>query len=257
MYSLVARDFTAQIARRAVLYLSVFPSAFFLFAPFTEALFFALSVWTLYSARHTWWVWAGAFGLLAALTRTQGLFLVLPLAWEALHYHRHHRQLRWRSWLPFAVVAGPVCGFLLYNAYVWRTIELNVLQVQQAWGMRTTPPWTVISDSWRYVLAHASPIEGTNLFLIGVCTLLACIGIRKIPFSYTLVCAPQLVLLLTREMYHSPLMSVSRLLIVLFPLFVTLALYGRSPWFHRLWFSLSLFLLCVLLLFFLGGAFVA
>ena len=39
LYRLVARDLDPAMARRTMVLISIFPSAFFLFAPFTEALF--------------------------------------------------------------------------------------------------------------------------------------------------------------------------------------------------------------------------
>jgi Gpi18-like mannosyltransferase len=43
LYRLVARDVDDETARRTMLLITIFPSAFFLFAPFTEALFLAAS----------------------------------------------------------------------------------------------------------------------------------------------------------------------------------------------------------------------
>ena len=73
LYRLVARDVDGEIARRTMILLTIFPSAFFLFAPFTESLFLALAVWTIVAARERMWAWAFALGLLGALTRFQGI----------------------------------------------------------------------------------------------------------------------------------------------------------------------------------------
>jgi hypothetical protein len=254
LYRLASRDFDSQIARRAVLYLSIFPSAFFLFAGFTEALFLAFSVWTLHTARHRLWLWAGLLGFLAALTRTQGLLLALPLAWELW---RSWREGGHRLWRPLAVLLGPLCGFLLYNGYTLNAAGINVLQAQRLWGMESAPPWTVLADSWRFIVNQGNPVEAVNLLLMVTCTTLTIIGLGRVPFSYTLIAAPQLLLLLTRETYDSPLMSVSRLLIVVFPTFIVLAVLGRRPWLHRTWLTVSLLLLTALFIVFIGGPFVA
>ncbi len=81
---LVSVDFDDDTAATTVIAISIFPTAFFFFAPFTESLFLALSVWSILGARRRLWLLAGLAGLLAALTRIQGVFLVLPLGWEAL-----------------------------------------------------------------------------------------------------------------------------------------------------------------------------
>ncbi len=95
LYRLIGRDFDPMTARRVVILISIFPSAFFLFAPFTEALFLALAVWSVAMARERHWLLAGSFGLLAALTRIQGIFLVLPIGWEAL---AAAGLTAWRPW---------------------------------------------------------------------------------------------------------------------------------------------------------------
>ena len=77
LYRLTALELSEAAARRTVLYLAVFPTALFLYAPYTESLFLALVVGALYAARRSAWALAGVLGALAALTRSTGLLLVL------------------------------------------------------------------------------------------------------------------------------------------------------------------------------------
>ncbi len=51
LHALVSADVDRETAERSMLYLSVFPTAFFLFAPFTESTFLALALGTLYCMR--------------------------------------------------------------------------------------------------------------------------------------------------------------------------------------------------------------
>ncbi len=83
LWRLVRRDFDPGVADRTVLYVAVFPVAFFLIAPFTESLFLAAAVWSILGARERRWGLVAVAGLLAGLTRPQGALLVLPLGWEA------------------------------------------------------------------------------------------------------------------------------------------------------------------------------
>ena len=85
---LVALDFDDQTALATIVAISIFPTAFFFFAPFTESLFLATAVWAILGARRRLWVLAAFAGLLAGLTRIQGVFLVLPLGWEAIQWWR-------------------------------------------------------------------------------------------------------------------------------------------------------------------------
>ncbi len=68
-------------ARAALLLFLLFPVAFVLFAPYSEALFLLAAVGSFWALRRErWWPAALAAGL-AALARPQGLLLLLPLGW--------------------------------------------------------------------------------------------------------------------------------------------------------------------------------
>jgi len=90
LYRLVEEDFDAERAYRTVLYLSIFPTAFFLAAAYNESLFICFALFSFYYMRHgNWWL-AGLFGFLATLTRSSGLFLLAPFCYEYLHQHHFY-----------------------------------------------------------------------------------------------------------------------------------------------------------------------
>jgi hypothetical protein len=82
LYKLLEHEYDRSVARRAIFYVSIFPSAFFFSAVYTESLFFMLTVASFYYMRsHRWWI-AGAIGFFAALTRVEGVLLAVPFAIE-------------------------------------------------------------------------------------------------------------------------------------------------------------------------------
>ncbi|MFL5797224.1 MAG: mannosyltransferase family protein [Actinomycetota bacterium] len=85
LYRLTEREFSTAVARTAVLVVVLFPASFFFLAPFSEALFLLLAVASFSAARRRRWAWAGAFGALAALTRSVGVALAPALMAEAVH----------------------------------------------------------------------------------------------------------------------------------------------------------------------------
>src|SRR5947209_17034939 len=87
LYRLVAEDFGTERAWRSVLYLALFPTAFFFAAAYNESLFLCLTLLSFYYMRRGRWWLAGLCGFLASLTRSAGLFLLLPFLYEYLRQH--------------------------------------------------------------------------------------------------------------------------------------------------------------------------
>src|SRR6266478_823568 len=82
LYQIAVDTLGEQVGRRALLYLCIFPTAFFFFAAYNESLFlFLTSSSFLAMRRQKWWL-AATLGFFAALTRSAGLFLVIPFLYE-------------------------------------------------------------------------------------------------------------------------------------------------------------------------------
>ncbi len=127
----------------------------------------------------------------------------------------------------------------------------------QGGGARFTlrASWAIVALSWRYARARGDAIEALNLALFLLFSLLLVLGLRRLPPSYALYAAPQLLLIGTRTNF-SPLMATSRYVLVLFPAFVVLAMLARRRS-HYSWLMVSLLLLGFVLFVFLSGSFVA
>ena len=129
LYKLAKLEFNEGVAVKAVLFLSVFPTAYFLSAPYTEGLFFALVIASIYYARLGKWGFAGILGFLAALTRLAGLLLLPVLLFE--YYHQTGwKPLKIRMNILFTFSA--LGGFLVYlainqlvtgNPFTFMTVE--------------------------------------------------------------------------------------------------------------------------------------
>jgi Gpi18-like mannosyltransferase len=111
LFKLAKLDYNDNLAKKAVLFLSVFPTAYFLSAVFTEGLFIATVIASLYYARNGKWAFAGILSLLASLTRIAGLLLLPVLIVE------YFNQKKWKikatdpkiTWTSL-----PAIGFLTY-----------------------------------------------------------------------------------------------------------------------------------------------
>lgn len=264
LHRLIARDLDPETAETTVLAISIFPTAFFFFAPFTESLFLALAVWAIVGARERRWWLAALAGMLAALTRIQGVFLVLPIGWEAV---AAWRALGGSARLPGLAVlarlfrlslasAAPAIAFLGFLAFSSIVAGKTPLDTQDVWGGRSFhPPWDVIAASWQWAVDRHDPLQAINLATLMLFGVVTVVGLRRVPIAYSLYAIPQVVLLGTR-IQPTPLTSTSRYLLVVFPVFVILA-QVRDRRLRLAWAIGSVLLLALLLSMFLRGGFVA
>jgi hypothetical protein len=245
---LVRSDFDGEIADRTVLYLTVFPAAFFLFAPFTEALFLASAVWALVAAGKGRWVVAGLAAMLATLTRLHGVLLVLPLAWEAGRaYRERHRDAGWRpnrsDMAPFAAAAVPLAIVAAWYAYTAGVVGQSFVDAQAFWGGANIGwPWELTAQTLDRVTNEGDAVTLLNAATFVIFLALGIVGIRHLPVTYSLYVLPSIALIILRAPTF-PFMSAMRYAVVLFPCFVVLALLGRSSRFHTAWLTGSMILL--------------
>lgn len=119
-YALARLDFGEGVAKDSTIFLLVFPSSFFLFVPYTEAILLSLAVMSLYFARSGRWALACLCAGLATGVRTTGIFLAPALVVEYLHQMRW----QWRDIRPDAawLLVTPA-GLIAYMAYLWAEFD--------------------------------------------------------------------------------------------------------------------------------------
>lgn len=260
LYKLVRLDFPHAVARRTLLYLALFPTAYYFSAVYSESLFLLLTVGSLYAARRERWWLAGALGFLAALTRSQGILLVIPLAIFFLRQQGWHPR-RWRA-NPIALTLVPA-GLLTYMAYLRRIWDdpLVMIRAQKGWDRYSANPietlqvgWKAVDGCavqnwnagvdfcwadrlaqhpglglirdmhWRWALSESNFVELAGTILLIALGLAA---LRSLPAAYSTYLAAGIVLPLWSPSAVHPLMSMHRFTLVLFPAFIVLALLGK------------------------------
>jgi hypothetical protein len=129
-----------EAARRTVLYVAVFPFAYFFTQVYTESLFLLTSVSAVTAAVRSRWGWAGVLGALAALTRPNGVLVAVPLLLLALADRPRLPELVRRG----AAVALVPLGLAGFCAFAWRLSgdPLGWLHAQARWGYTVgNRPW--------------------------------------------------------------------------------------------------------------------
>jgi hypothetical protein len=265
LYRLAESRLGAEGARRAVLYLAIFPMAFFLQAVYSEALFLLLTVGAFLAAERGRFLGAGALTGLALLTRPAG-FALLPalalLAWRA--------PQRGRALLSLA--AAPAM-FALYPLYLWREVgdPWAFMRAQGIWTRHLSAVgplggiWDGLRAGWAGIRqlasgsdAHVywSAVQNSDpdrvaalnlqglayLVLFGLLTVVAW---RRFGAPYGLFCAASLAIPLSVPSERWPLLSLPRFGLVVFPFFLALAWLGRSGRVHTAIVAVSALLLGV------------
>ncbi len=265
LYRLVAEDFEESIARHALLYLAFSPYALFFFAGYTESLFLFLTLALFLVLRRgqplDWWL-AGLLGLLASATRSTGIVLALPFLvfyfqrfWMPRERASHSWWLRINALLPIALIPLGIIAYMIFlyitkgNPLLFASQEANF-----GWHRHLSLPWVgIFSDIGSLFRIHvASTIYLQNVldlaFTLIPLTVLA-IGWRQLPFHYTCFALGVTLFTLAFPQGAEPLASLPRYMLILFPVPVLLALWGKRERFHQvvLAFSLSLLALNIVL----------
>ena len=144
-----------ETARRAIIYLAVFPFSLFFTRVYTESIFLLTTVLAISRAYDRHWVRAGLWGAMATLCRPNGILIGLPLALMALE---------WEGNPPLRTLAGRMAALLPlplalagYSFYVYTLSgdPLAWLSAQAHWGNSIGhPPWRLLLTMIGQLVKH-------------------------------------------------------------------------------------------------------
>ncbi|HEV3152549.1 MAG TPA: mannosyltransferase family protein [Candidatus Baltobacteraceae bacterium] len=246
LYKLFEHEFDRAVARRAIFYVSIFPTALYFSAVYTESLFFMLTVASFYYMRERRWWLAGVIGFFASMTRVEGVLLTIPfiIEWTTanwamlreLYYTPAKQALRAFSGL-IPLLFIPL-GLAVYMGYLWvlNGDPLYFSHVQINWNRHLAAPWTAVWNTIHKIsvaaagaptAANQQTIANQTLELVFTALMLAVLvgGWRKLKPSYIAYMALSILVPIST----SSLMSMPRFALVLFPMFGILALWGARP----------------------------
>ncbi len=242
LYKLLEHEYDRSVARRAIFYVSIFPTSVFFSAVYTESLFFMLTVASFYYMRERRWWLAGSIGLFAALTRVEGILLVVPFVIEWFARYRSAPRSGISNLVPAALIP---LGLALYMAYLWvlRADPLYFSHVQVHWNRHLAAPWVSVGDAFSKI-AHATNgqnVAHSSLELAFTALMIAVLigGWNRLRPSYVAYLGLSILI----PMCTSSLMSMPRFALVLFPMFAILARWGERPSVNNLILAFSLPLL--------------
>jgi hypothetical protein len=256
LHRLVRFDFHEQDASRTVFYIAAFPMAFFFWAIYSESLFLLLSVGALLAMRAQRWWMAGACIALAVWTRTTGLLLLLPMAWELWRAYNPPLPTtpnampprRPPAYAPLSL-ALPFASILLFALWSWVVFQdpLAPLNAQSGWNRQFSWPWQTIAGAWNAATQAGVTFqpESQAWTYLGALVLALAVGalsVRWLRPSYSIYLWAGILFPLFSATRLNPLLSYPRFVAVLFPAFIVLSLIGRNRYANQIitWVSLLL-----------------
>jgi hypothetical protein len=218
-------------ALRAVVYLTIYPAAFFLVAAYNESLFMLAAMLCLYFIRKENWLMAGVFGGFASLTRIPGIFLVLPMGYAAWQAWKKGSR---KSWISLAIMGLELAGYYLYQWIFLGQPPTAILTAQSQRGGHLTIPGLNILEAVRRIFNGELVSENSIELLFTVSFILFTFLIwKKLPRVYGLYAASLMAFFLARMGSPQPLISMMRYTFEIFPVFLLFASWGSKPAIHR------------------------
>lgn len=257
LHRLVELEFDAEVARNTVWIVAWLPVALFLSAVYSESVFLLLVIGSFYAGRLGRWWLAGLLGCLAAATRNSGGLLVVPLVLLYLYGPREDRKPdRPESGLRPRYVLGPdllwiaavPIGLLAYLVYLKLTLghPLAPFNQQHHWHRSFFPLGGVPAGIWEGIKALIAAVPGgasligahlntdsitrriVELSFLILGAVLLRMSWKRLPLAYTAFAGISFALAVSAPSSVEPLRSLPRFTLVLFPLWIALALWATE-----------------------------
>ncbi|MEO7674031.1 MAG: mannosyltransferase family protein [Pyrinomonadaceae bacterium] len=234
---LVRLDHPEKTAQMAVLFLFIFPTSYFLHIPYTESLFLALTIGSFLAARKKRWLIAGILGALAGATRINGLILIPALAFELWDEYRTTRKID-KKWLFLMLVPVGFATYLTLNYIVAGDPTMFMIYQREHWFRYFQFPWQGMIDCYERMFspqaadAHMIGYQEFLFVVIGFAATVA--GWRWLRGSYRIWMAANWLLFVSTSF----VLSVPRYTLMLFPIFILMALIARKNWSVQVFFIL-------------------
>ncbi len=214
LFELTLLDFNKHTAILSVWFLNIFPLSYFLQASYTESLFLALSLATIYFFRARKFKFSLLFGILSSLTRINGLLLPPILFLEG--------KFNKKELLP--ILFTPL-GFMIYlgiNYYYFHEPFYFFKPLLNNWYKRSEWPWVGIMNA-----IHSVPATSNSNFYIFFSEVVAIFFLLamtiyvffKVKYSYGVYMLLNFLLITSTSF----ILSAPRYSLILFPMYIAFA----------------------------------
>lgn len=227
LYRLVLLDYAEETALRTVSYFSIFPTAYFLHAGYSESLFLALTIASFYYGRKGRWWLSSLIGMPASLTRITGIILLPALILEYLFQKGFHiknikKDILWLALIPFGFLLYLIVNYLVFGD------PFKFLQIQEEhWTKTLDFPRKGLSGAWSSIWWRSpadSVLVGWAEVIFGVFGFFLTIWVSvRLRISYGIYMFITWLIVTSTSFW----LSIPRYTLSMFPFFIALSLFGK------------------------------
>lgn len=219
-YELIKTKYDQKIARSSLITLITFPTTYFAVAYYSESLFLLFIALTFLLLEKRKFLQAAIFVSLASLTRTLGIFLVIPQIISCLQDIKFNlRNINAKALsIPVALV-----GFGAYSTYLHLKFNdpFYFLTVQSTWNRTILNPLTTVYSYLTQNLGSKAFNDFLDVFLTITFVIILAAGRKQIPFSWWLFA----LLAILIPVSTGTLTSMPRYLLASLPVFILIGDY--------------------------------
>lgn len=261
LYKLIRLDFSVFVSKQTIIFLLLFPTSFFFGSLYSEGLFFMLLVASFYFARQGRWFLASILGALLSATRLPGVLIFPALFYELVVCNKNSKNWVRNIFSLFLIPLG-LFSYMVFNNFKWgnpfyfiqaqgqmgnnRTVDALIFLPQTIYRyLKILLSVSVSQYEWSVALLELAMFVFISLMLIVAFKK----GIRK---SYLIFAVLAFLLPVSSGTFS----GLPRYVIVLFPVFLGLALIKKRV-FKLIYALFSTVFLFILVMLFSRGYFVA
>lgn len=229
LFKLVTLDNDTSTGFRAIKYFLIFPTAFVFSALMSESLFIMLALMSFYYARKNKWYIVGCTGFLAGLARPVGVYLLLPLAFIYIKNRGYKLESIKADVLG---LLGPVLGFFTYAIYCYLNIGFwmpFIFNESSVYGNAVIPLYQLFKTLTNFNGGYNGNPWIMFIFINAVFTLIIIITLivfyKKIDTSMLIY---GLLMIFVPLSSPGSIVSMTRYIAVVFPLFIIAAKLGQD-----------------------------
>jgi Gpi18-like mannosyltransferase len=258
LYLLIHDIFNEEIAKRTLFFAVIFPTSFYFVAGYTESIYLFLSLSVFLFIKKKKWAWAGIISALAALTRVQGLLLIVPIIIELWFEFIKNRDYKTFFTHIFTCLYAPF-SYGLYSLYVYFGLKTDWpwITLSKQWDQNFGWPWEGVISMIRILFGYQIDNDITPTIVKILNIILPALAIyflykiqKKIPLSISIYSWAMFLLILVKIDENNAINSTIRYLLAIFPIFTGMAIQFRNKFLNLAYFSMSIVLQAILIFLF-------